>query len=349
MRKEIKAVDLFCGVGGLTHGLVKAGIDVVAGVDIDLACEYPYIVNNKAEFWKESVETLSGSRIEEWFGTSDIKILAGCAPCQPFSTYSQGTRGSNDDKWKLLYAFQRLISETQPDIVSMENVPKLVSNQVFLDFVNALKNNDYEVTYQVMKCEEYGLPQTRRRLVLLASRLGKIEFIKPTHTQKNFKTVKSALGKLPNISAGEFLGKDKLHKSASLSELNMERIRQSIPGGTWKDWDPELVAACHRKESGKTYPSVYGRMEWDKPSPTITTQFYGFGNGRFGHPEQDRALTLREGAILQGFPKSYKFVKSNEIPVVTSVGRLIGNAVPVTLGEVIGKSIKIHLKQNQKD
>lgn len=136
---------------------------------------------------------------------------------------------------------------------------------------------------------------------------------------------------------------DPLHQTATLSPTNLLRIRASKPGGTWRDWDPELVATCHRKRSGKTYPSVYGRMSWDEPAPTVTTQFFGFGNGRFGHPEQDRAISLREGAILQSFPKNYRFVKPGEPIHFSILGRLIGNAVPVKLGEAIGRSLVAHV------
>jgi DNA (cytosine-5)-methyltransferase 1 len=152
-----------------------------------------------------------------------------------------------------------------------------------------------------------------------------------------------AIGHLPELEAGKVSSVDVLHYSSSLSPLNLRRIRASRPGGTWRDWDRELVAACHRKKKGKTYPSVYGRMAWDSPSPTITTQFFGFGNGRFGHPEQNRAISLREGAVLQTFPCDYQFVEPGGVYRFKTIGRLIGNAVPVRLGEVIGKSIEMHL------
>jgi len=141
---------------------------------------------------------------------------------------------------------------------------------------------------------------------------------------------------------------DRLHQSAGLDPINLKRIKASVPGGTWRDWPKDLVAECHKKRSGKTYPSVYGRMVWDAPSPTITTQFYGFGNGRFGHPEQNRAISLREGAVLQSFPKSYKFVAPGTPISFTSVGRLIGNSVPVKLGKAIGQSFVDHARQHRE-
>jgi DNA (cytosine-5)-methyltransferase 1 len=150
------------------------------------------------------------------------------------------------------------------------------------------------------------------------------------------------------LKAGEVCPTDPLHQACELSPLNLKRIRASTPGGSWRDWDKRLVADCHKKSSGKTYPSVYGRMSWDEPAPTMTTQFYGFGNGRFGHPEQDRAISLREGAIIQSFPRSYKFVPAGEPIYRKPIGRLIGNAVPVNLAKAIGKTIVRHVRDCQQ-
>ena len=151
---------------------------------------------------------------------------------------------------------------------------------------------------------------------------------------------------MPPIDAGGESGTDALHRSCRLSPLNVQRIRASNPGGTWRDWDEVLIAKCHRKPGGRTYPSVYGRMEWDHPSPTMTTQYYGFGNGRFGHPEQDRAMSLREGAILQSFSERYRFVRPGEPISAKTIGRLVGNAVPVNLGHAIGSSLVRHVEDH---
>ena len=340
---NISAVDVFCGAGGLTHGLQKAGINVQLGVDIDPACEYPFSKNNKASFLKKSVNDLSSADITEYF-EDGYTLLAGCAPCQTFSTYNQKAC-SSDDRWSLLLQFSRLVKETKPDIVTMENVPGLKDQNVFADFVSELKENGYKIWFGVIDSSKYGLPQNRKRLVLLASMLGEIKMLSPEQLKSKTKTVHQAISKLPKLCAGEIDPKDPLHQSASLSELNLKRIKASKPNGTWRDWNKDLVADCHKKESGKTYPSVYARMSWDQPAPTMTTQFYGFGNGRFGHPEQDRAISLREGAIFQGFPKRYKFIQPNTVISKRSIAKLIGNAVPVKLGEVIGKSIIYHLQK----
>lgn len=345
---KVCAIDLFCGAGGLTRGLANAGIDVHLGIDCDPACEYPYTVNNHAEFLLRTIEKVDGETIFPYFTKGAYRLLAGCAPCQTFSSYFQKytQKKSDDDKrWGLLLHFARLIKEIEPELVTMENVPGLVKHKVFQTFLNRLKRAKYKVSYEIVNCEDYGIPQHRSRLVLLASRLGNIELLTPTEFSAKKLTVREAIANLPRIDAGTGDPKDSLHQCSELSPLNLQRIRNSKPGGTWRDWPKKLVADCHKKQSGKTYPSVYGRMEWDKASPTITTQFFGFGNGRFGHPEQDRAISLREGAILQSFPRKYRFLPPGEPIQLKSIGRMIGNAVPVKLGEVIGKSILKHIEK----
>lgn len=340
----IQSVDLFCGAGGLTRGLREAGIRVSLGIDIDPVCEYPYTVNNQAAFRQQSVERLCGADFTEAFEGAALKLLAGCAPCQPFSTYSQKRTRNSARNWNLLAHFARLVRESQPHLVTMENVPRLRHQAVFADFVAVLRDEGFAVCHRVVNGADYGVPQRRRRLVLLASRLGAIHLIEPSTPAGRPITVRDVMGHLPPLAAGEACTEDPLHQASALSPLNLRRIRASRPGGSWRDWDASLRAACHRKASGQTYASVYGRMTWDQPSPTITTQYYGFGNGRFGHPEQDRALSLREGAILQGFPEDYRFVP-REAPIhAKTIGRLVGNAVPVALGRAIGNSLVRHVK-----
>lgn len=341
---EVSAVDLFCGAGGLTHGLQMSGIDVRLGIDIDPVCQYPYEANNKkAKFILNSVENINGSTLKKYWKSSTYHLLAGCAPCQTFSTYNQKAC-SSDKRWHLLEQFSRLIDETSPDLVTMENVPGLIKQEVFNDFIDALEKAEYYVFYRVVNSSHYGLPQNRRRLVLLASKLGKIRILQPNELNFKNQTAQDAIKDLPSLKAGEIDKNDPLHQCSMLSPLNLERIKQSKPGGTWMDWPEDLRAECHKKESGKTYSGVYARMSWDKPAPTMTTQYLGFGNGRFGHPEQDRGISLREGAIFQGFPRNYKFVPLNKEIHKKSVSRMIGNAVPVRLGEIIGLSIKKHLE-----
>jgi len=341
----VSCIDLFCGAGGLTHGFVQEGLHVNAGIDLDSACRYPYSVNNDAAFIERDIAEMDAAELDDLFTPGTIRVLAGCAPCQPFSTYSQRYDGKSDHKWGLLYEFKRLVEGVVPDIVTMENVPTVVRHEVFHDFVEGLENLGYEVWHDVVNCAAYGVPQSRNRMVLLASLHGRIEMIPPIRNEDRYRTVRQAIGRLRPIEAGESAPRDKMHVSASLSKKNLARIKASKPGGTWRDWPRHLIADCHKSDSGRTYPSVYGRMEWDKPAPTITTQCYGFGNGRFGHPEQHRAISLREAAILQGFPRNYQFVPPGEEVSFKVVGRLIGNAVPVDLGRAIGRSILRHIDE----
>lgn len=347
--ENIAVIDLFCGIGGLSHGFVREDFKVTAGIDIDETCKYPFEANNNSIFISKSVSDISKEEIDELFGDAEYKILVGCAPCQPFSSYTFKDEEKNDnDKWKLLYEFSRIIEETQPDVISMENVSQLINFKkapVFKDFIDSLKQLGYFVYYEVINCPDYGIPQNRKRLVLLASKLGEIKLISKTHNKENYVTVKDAIGKLPKINDGEFCENDKLHYARKLSPLNKKRIQETPYGGSWKDWPEDLKLACHKKDSGKSYPSVYGRMKWEEPSPTMTTHCIGYGNGRFGHPEQDRAISLREASLLQTFPADYKFfIETDNAFSSVVIARQIGNAVPVKLGEIVAKSIKEHLK-----
>jgi DNA (cytosine-5)-methyltransferase 1 len=348
-------VDLFCGVGGLTHGLHLAGLNVAAGIDLDASCRYAYEHNNgEAQFIAADVSALAPAEIAALYPAEGVRVLVGCAPCQPFSKYTKRYRKGeqnggrendewqSDNKWKLLYSFANIVEHVMPDIVSMENVPELKNEKVFADFRNALIRLGYNVSHSVAYCPEYGVPQNRRRLVLLASLLGNLTLIEPLYNEGNYPTVRESIEGLPGVAAGARNQDDIMHSAAGLSEKNLRRIRSSVPGGTWRDWDDSLKLKCHKKGSGKTYMSIYGRMTWDAPSPTITTQFYGYGNGRFGHPEQDRALTLREGALLQSFPPDYAFVDPDQEFNRHEMGIHIGNAVPVELGRAIGVSILNH-------
>lgn len=344
-RTSVACVDLFCGVGGLTHGLLSAGVPVVAGVDLDENCRYAYETNNTgAAFHARDIAELKAAEVADWFRDASVRVLAGCAPCQPFSSYSNRYVTVGTERWRLLSHFGQLVAELKPDLVTMENVPTITRHAVFDEFVETLRRHGYHVWYDVIDCADYGLPQRRRRTVLLASLHGSVRLRspRPSHTT----TVEDVLRGLPVLRHGGRHASDPLHTAARLSPLNLERIKASKPGGSWRDWPPHLVADCHQRTTGKKYPSVYGRMSWDEPAPTLTTQFYGFGSGRFGHPSQARGLSLREGAILQGFPHDYSFVGERQPIHFKILGRLIGNAVPVDLGRIIGESIMAHVEQH---
>ncbi len=344
-----EVVDLFCGVGGLTCGMKQAGFKVVAGFDNDKTCEYAYSFNNQTHFICKNIREVEASDIDEYYSEGADKILVGCAPCQPFSTMSYKRFKSSsrelDGKYDLLKEFGRLITSVYPSIVSMENVPEIRRSGVFKDFIKTLQDEGYYTDGgQVVYCPDYGIPQNRHRFILLASKYGEIHLLPPTHIRRNV-TVRPFIEGLPSIAAGETCKTDSLHRAASLSSINLRRIQASIPGGTWKDWPEELRCKCHMKDTGQTYTSVYGRMSWDKIGPTMTTQFFCYGTGRYGHPEQDRALSLREGALLQTFPQNYEFFPPEKHDYsMRDVARHIGNAVPVRLGEIIGESISRHIK-----
>lgn len=340
----VQVVDLFCGVGGLTRGLINSGLNVKAGFDIDGTCKYAYEHNNHCSFYQENIRNMDGEEIDACYDSGVTKILVGCAPCQPFSQmrFKFGGENRNDEKYNLLSEFGRMINKVKPTIVSMENVPQIKETNVYDKFFNLLKRHGYYVSAEVVFCPDYGISQTRRRFVLLASKLGDITLIPPTH-DRNQVTIEQVIRNLPELAAGEIDENDELHRSARLSNKNLERIRASRPGGTWLDWPESLRCNCHRKASGKSYSSVYGRLSWNQIGPTITTQFYAYGTGRHGHPEQDRGLSLREGALLQTFPPEYDFIDPNSPFCFRDIARHIGNAVPVRLGEVIGESIRNHL------
>lgn len=338
MTVQPEVVDLFCGVGALSHGLKLAGCKILAGYDMDERCKFAFENNNGGAFIKRDVGKMSAYEIMSHYSGNAPSILAGCAPCQPFSSYKQ--RYAEDPQWGLVTKFAQLAAEVQPDFVTMENVPALKrykNGEVFREFKAILNEAGYPIRATIAKCELFGVPQNRRRLVVVAAHKRKIGKLEPG--QNVGMTVRQAIEHLPAISAGEMWPDDNLHIASALSPLNLRRIEAAQPGRTWRDWPEGLRAACHRRATGKTYPGVYARMEWDKPSPTMTTQCYGFGNGRFGHPVQNRAISLREAAILQSFPPDYQFLPENEKPTMKEIGRWIGNAVPVELGRAIGRSI----------
>ena len=351
MKFKTKVIDLFCGIGGLSYGLSQEKLNVVTGIDNDEACRFGYERNNQGRFICKDIFDVMPRDIEEWFGfdSNTVKILVGCAPCQPFSKLNLSSKNMKD-QMQPLDKFADLVRKAMPQIVSMENVSSLCDTEkypVFKNFLGTLKKAGYRVHYEIINAAEYGVPQNRKRVILLASLMGDIRLIEKTHMRKQV-TVRDSIGDLAEIVAGETCSRDSLHRARRLSDLNLKRIR-STPrdGGNSEAWSKDLMLKCHIKESGRTYKrSVYGRMYWDKPAPTITTQCVGLGNGRFGHPQQDRAISLREAARLQTFPDGYELVDPNQPVYTKTVAKFIGNAVPIRLASVIGASIKKHLEDN---
>jgi DNA (cytosine-5)-methyltransferase 1 len=339
-----EVVDLFCGIGGISSGFKCAGFKVSAGYDVDESCRYAFENNNDSRFVNRDVDQISADEIRSRFTGSRPTVLVGCAPCQPFSTYK---KGKSDGRWELLTRFAELAVGVDADYVTMENVAGVLnykSGSVFEEFISVLSAR-YICSYVIVDCSFYGVPQRRKRLVVIGAKKRKVTL---SPSQRNAEaTVKNAISHLPPLTDGETDPLDPMHRASKLSPLNKDRIRRSVPGGTWRDWPDHLVASCHNKDKGKGYGGVYGRMSWDQPAPTITTQCYGFGNGRFGHPEQDRAISLREAALLQSFPRDYKFFEPGKFPGFKTVGRWIGNAVPVALAFNIANTISLEITSRE--
>jgi DNA (cytosine-5)-methyltransferase 1 len=344
----VSAVDLFCGAGGLTHGLLRAGICVEAGIDVDPSTEHAYSVNNAgARFLKWDLDRKNSPSITKLFARNKHRLLAGCAPCQPFSKLTNGIEGHRS--WDLLDNFARFVESIAPELVTMENVPELArrGREVFERFVRTLTRNGYFVDWEIVNCSDYGAPQSRKRLVLLASRLGQIRVPEGRYkTSAAWRTVRQAIGSLPPVTVGTKHPDDPIHAAALLSPLNQRRLRATPhDGGTKDDWPRHLVLDCHRRKTGSRYHSIYGRMWWDRPAPTMTTLCNGIGNGRFGHPEQDRAITLREAALLQTFPLRYDFWPRGEKLNSKAIARMIGNAVPPELARALGRALLEHVRK----
>ena len=340
---KIAAIDLFCGAGGLTRGLLDAGIDVVCGIDSDEKCSLTYESNNirkngkPVEYVLSDIRLIDGERIKKIFQKSDADyfMLVGCAPCQPFSR--KNAKRTDDGRANLLMEFARLIESVEPDFIFMENVPDIekIHGEVLKYFINVLKKKGYFYDYRVINAKDYGVPQNRKRFVLIASKLGKITIPSTCDENKRYITVKDAIGdlnKFPPINVGESHEIIPNHKCSKLSELNLKRLRFTpINGGSRKSWPEELILECHKKMSG--HWDAYGRMRWDTPAPTLTTRFSSITTGRYAHPEQNRAISLKEGAIIQSFPYKYEFYGNMQ-----DIARQIGNAVPPKMAKEICKS-----------
>ena len=343
--RNIKAVDFFCGAGGMSCGFQQAGIDVIAGIDIENQFRDTYLSNHKkAKFINKDIIKYQPNELAKEIGISKFDnnlVFIGCSPCQYWSKINT-KRHSSAYTNNLIYDFQRFVRYFMPGFVVVENVPGIVkkkNNHVLLDFLDFLVFHGYKTEYQIVRTDQYGVPQRRNRFVLVASRTTKsIIFPEPELNNKNL-TVRHFIGQLngfPKVKDGHKDETPFLHSVSSLSELNKKRLRKTPKdGGTreaWKD-DPELqIPAYYGKDS--SFKSIYGRMKWAGPAPTITTRFIAISCGRFAHPEENRGLSLREGATLQTFPKKYIFKGG-----IVSVAKQIGNAVPPEMAKRIAQSI----------
>jgi len=340
---KLKAVDFFCCAGGVTHGFRNAGIKVLGGIDIEGAYKETYEKNNKgSKFIQADIATLQPEDLIKKLKIKpnmDNLIFVGCSPCQYFTIIKTSKEKSEKTKL-LLEEFQRFVEYFKPGFVFIENVPGLEKKEdsPLSRFKDFLTDEGYVFDDDVINAANYNVPQSRRRYVLLASRVTKtIEIPEPVEN-KNL-TVRKAIGtkKFARIKAGQRDDSKFQHTCAGLEPINIERLKLTpANGGTRKSWKDyaELQLACYAGKDN-IFTNLYSRMYWDKPSPTITTKFYSISNGRFAHPTQNRAISLREGATLQSFPLSYHF-EANSIGLIA---RMIGNAVPPKMAECIGRQI----------
>ena len=351
MNHNVKVFDFFSGCGGASCGFQAAGMEIVYALDRDADAESTFRKNFPASsFDRTDIRRASVSAVRRL--TKDRKpapiLFCGCAPCQPFT--QQNTiqpAPDEDDRVPLLSQFARFIKACKPDIVFVENVPGLQrlndGSQPFTNFLKTLDASGYhQPAYDVVPLMKYGVPQSRRRLVLLASRHGPIGLPPATHgpgtETPQYATVRDWIGGLPPIAAGETHPQVPDHRAADLSNLNLERIRATPEGGSHQCWPDRLKLPCHEKSGG--YSDVYGRMSWDRPASALTTRCTSYSNGRFGHPDQDRAISIREAAYLQTFPIDFEFAGG-----YGSIARQIGNAVPVQVAATVGNHVIGHLRE----
>lgn len=352
---NIVAIDLFSGAGGTTSGLKKAGIKVVAAVEIDKWAAETYRLNNpEVVLFEEDIKNISGEKIVNTIslGSSDKLLLVACPPCQGFSTI--GKQDINDKRNMLIFEYLRLIKELKPVFLLMENVSGIISKKnglIFTEFINLIKS-EYLIAYDILNTADYGVPQTRKRLVLHGIRkdsIGvnfKVKLPQKTHSKKGEEDTQKwitaeVIMDLPQIKAGEeFFGEGVYnHIAYKLTDINIKRIRYIREnGGNRATLPDELILNCHKKNKG--HGDVYGIVDISKPSVTITGGCMSYSKGKFGHPTQDRALSAREAARLQSFDDNYIFLGKKG-----DLAKQIGNAVPVKLAEASGRYFQLILNE----
>lgn len=345
-KENMRAIDFFCGGGGMTSGLTSAGIDVIAGIDCDINVKDTYEFNNpKSKFICESIEKLDLDIFEKQFGISkkeDNLIFVGCSPCQFYSIINTDRTKSRSTKDLLKY-FSNFIGYYLPGFVLVENVPGIVTNKdtILPHFEEQLKKYGYsKIESGILQLCYYGVPQTRKRFSLIATRLNNVHITLPEKDKKP-SILKDFIGPehgFEPISAGHKDLSTFNHTTASLSDKCLKRLQKTQKnGGSRFDWadDPELQLKCFIGKDN-SFRDTFGRMCWDKPAPTITTKFYSISNGRFAHPDEDRGISIREGATLQTFNSSYVFKGGN----MGQNARMIGNAVPCEFAKRLGLAIR---------
>ena len=346
---KMQAIDFFCGCGGTSAGLKKAGVEILAGIDIDPDAGRTFKKNfPEARFFLEDIRHLHPFNLEGIIDRdrSTPLLFSACAPCQPF-TKQKTIKRSKDDRLVLLDELHRFVRVFRPDYIFVENVPGLKSVEAekgpLIRFLGVLEKLKYKFDLKEPESQVYGVPQVRKRLVLVASQLGNICVPAPTHgpgaVNPKYEGVWDWIGNLPKINAGETHETVKNHRAAALSEQNLKRMAATPEGGGRLHWPEDLRLKCHSHHSGHT--DVYGRLRKNKPAAALSTRCISLSNGRYGHPTQNRAISVREAARLQTFEDSFEFVGS-----LNSMARQIGNAVPVRLAEVFGLHFNSHFSDS---
>jgi len=317
------AVDLFCGCGGLSVGLKKAGFHVVGAVDIDPLSIQTYKANHQdVRLWENDIRGLNPAELLKQLSLKkgELDLLAGCPPCQGFSMMRtlNGSVKVVDPRNDLLFEFERFVEAFFPRTVMLENVPGLAEDERFFLFCKKMRKLGYKGDHRVLDAANYGVPQRRKRLIYLAGFGVEIPFSKEKAKRK---TVKDAIKKLPKAGVSG----DPVHDMPENHSAKVMEIIRHIPkdGGNRSDLPVEFQLECHKRCTG--FKDVYGRMAWNEVAPTITSGCFNPSKGRFLHPIEDRAITMREAALLQGFPRWYKFPTTDN---KTAVALMIGNALP---------------------
>lgn len=336
----IKAIDFFCGAGGLTRGLLDAGISVVAGVDNDVRVQRTYEKNNKpSRFIASDIKEINIVALREKLELNNPGgpvLYAACTPCQPFSTLN--TMRSEDSRKSLLLDFAAIVDQAPPDYIIVENVPGLnnaTGKEIFEQFEKTLEKHGFRKDADMLDAKEFSIPQTRKRFILVASRHGQPSLPTP-NAGKRFATVDDCIRKYPKIAHGEQSDEYKNHVARELRPHHL-RIVEQIPldGGSRRDVvDTSILLKCHQNNP-EAHKDVFGRMAWNLPAPTLTCRCTDVYCGRFIHPEQHRGVSLREAAALQTFDDEYEFFGDS----ILEQARQIGNAVPVALAKQLGCSI----------
>lgn len=333
----LNAIDLFAGCGGLTQGLRQAGFSVKAAVELEPNAARVYRANHsRTRMIERTIREVSGAELVSAIPSGVCHLLAGCPPCQGFSSLRRlnRKRSVRDDRNDLVLDFLRLVEEVQPLTVMMENVPGLTDYYLFKRLIQRLRSLDYHLDYKILNVKDFGVPQSRRRLVLIGSRVGGVELLEASRRTRSVRQAIGALG--PTHTSADPCHNVKRNHSAEV----LERIRLTpADGGSWHDLPEEMWLACHKK-AGAGFHDVYGRMRWDAVSPTITGGCLNPSKGRFIHPTDDRAITPREAALLQSFPKTYRFLMDVSLD---EIAKQIGNALPPKFSQYHGRYLKEHL------